>query len=153
MRRTKFYDGFHEGTHNEIRERSQLETKFVAKNRRENHWNRPKYLPNWSSGATWGRLGKPWAPKLNKSKKPFNLRQKFAGQNRLKIIKKRKMSIKKQTNFWSRFSIDFSWILPPKTTPNLVLFSSFFENVDFVKNSVSPRREQHFWGSERPKIT
>ena len=37
MRRTKFYDGFHEGIHNEIREGSQLETKFVGKNGPENH--------------------------------------------------------------------------------------------------------------------
>ena len=37
MRRTKFYDGFREGIHNEIRERSQLETKFAGKNKPENH--------------------------------------------------------------------------------------------------------------------
>ena len=37
MRRTKFYDGFHEGIYNEIRERPQLETKFAPKNKPENH--------------------------------------------------------------------------------------------------------------------
>ena len=30
-------------------------------------------------------------------------------------------------------------------------FRTFFENVNFVKYSVSPRREQHFSCSERPK--
>ena len=30
-------------------------------------------------------------------------------------------------------------------------FRTFFENVDFVKYSVSPRREQHFSCSERSK--
>ena len=34
-----------------------------------------------------------------------------------------------------------------------MIFPTFFETVDFVKISVSPRREQLFSGLERPKIT
>ena len=45
MRRTKFYDGFHEGIHNEIRERSQLETKFADKNRPEKPSKSTKISP------------------------------------------------------------------------------------------------------------
>ena len=62
---------------NEIRERSQLATKFVTKNGPESHWNRPTYLPNWSPGATWGRLGAPRAPKLKKSEKNLQFGPQF----------------------------------------------------------------------------
>ena len=61
MRRTKFYDGFHEGIHNEIRERSQLETKFAAKNRPEKPLKSTKIPPKLELGGDlrtyWDAMG------------------------------------------------------------------------------------------------
>ena len=127
----KFNPGFF---HNEIRERSHLATKFVTKNGPESHWNRPKYLPNWSPGATWGRLGAPRASKLKKHEKSAKLWPHFWSQNRPEITKNRKMSIQKSN--WFRVVI-FDWFFMDLASQNGSKFDVFFnfnEKRRFCKN-------------------
>ena len=78
-----------------------------------------------------------------------------ASQNRAKILKNRKKSWKnrnqKTTCFLTQFFLDFSQFWPPKTKPKSRFYRYFFENVDFVKIVLPPRRRAYFQGSEPPK--
>ena len=49
---------------------------------------------------------------------------------------------------FSRFFV----VLPPKTTPNSMIFPCFFDNVDFVKIVVFLKENCYFSGFEPPKI-
>ena len=80
----------------------------------------------------------------------FNFRVPKWSQNLLFFTKQ---SLKKVSCFRIRFFIEFYWILPPNTIPKQLFFDTFFENVDFVKIVVSPRRNHYFSGSEPLKIT
>ena len=69
-----------------------------------------------------------------------------------KIAKKTQKKRRPKTE-WFRtpfFSV-FPSIWAPKTVQILYIFRCVFENVDFAKSSVSPRREQHFLGSRHSK--
>ena len=58
----------------------------------------------------------------------------------------------KNTSLSTPFFLDFSWFWLPKTTPKSRFFRTFFENVDFVKIVLPPRRRAYFQGSEPLKI-
>ena len=55
-------------------------------------------------------------------------------------------------HFSTLFFLNVWWFWPPKTTPKSNFFCTFFENVDFVKIVLSPRRRAYFQGSGPPKI-
>ena len=65
-----------------------------------------------------------------------------------KSLKIERNSEKMQRIFGLQFFNDFSWFFSQKWVPKLVIFGTFFENVDFAKNSVSPRRKPLFSDSE-----
>ena len=49
---------------------------------------------------------------------------------------------------FQHYFLNFWWFWPPKTTPKSNFVCTFFENVDFVKIVLSPRRRAYFQGSE-----
>ena len=65
------------------------------------------------------------------------------------ILKEERCNKKIKTNF---FFLDFLWFFWTKMGVKLMIFHTFFENVDSAKISVSPRREHDFRGSEPPKM-
>ena len=79
----------------------------------------------------------------------------WASQNRAKIDKIRKPTQKNRSQknmcFSTPLFLDFSWFRLPKTMPTSSPFRIFFENVDFIKIMLPPRRNQHFSGFGPPK--
>jgi len=54
-------------------------------------------------------------------------------------------------SIWGRFWIDFLSFFDRFESHFLMIFGIVFENSDFVKISVSPRREHYFQGFEQRK--
>ena len=70
-------------------------------------------------------------------------------QNRKKTLKNRCL---KNSCFSTTFFLDLAWFWTPKTMPKSRFFRCFFENVDFVKIIVFPKRNCYFSGFDPPKI-
>ena len=72
-------------------------------------------------------------------------------QNREKSKKKLKKSKLKKHMFFNSTVFEFSPFWPPKTKPKSRFFCDFFENVDFMKIVLPPRRNCYFSRFELPK--